>query len=51
MDFEKLLDDLDLNLTAEIKLPMGDIYTVIAALFAGGLVLIIVNKVMLKVES
>ena len=39
------LDDLQLNLNTKVELPMRELYILVAALFAAGLVLIIVNKI------
>jgi hypothetical protein len=45
MNLEDLLKDLNLNLTTTVVLPMREIYTVVAALFAAGLLLIVLHKV------
>jgi hypothetical protein len=38
-------DDIKLNLTTDVVLPMRELYMLVAALFAGGLILIIIHKV------
>jgi hypothetical protein len=42
------LDDIKLNLTTDVALPMRDLYTLIAVMFAGGLLLIIINRIIKK---
>lgn len=39
------LDDIKLNLTTDVVLPMRELYMLVAALFAGGLLLIIINRI------